>query len=142
MPPVRDQRSRSIGVDSIASTERGLLVGTVLNLEEQAAFVGARYAYMHGLRYVPDLMFEADAVRGARHGYLSAQMLLSYPIDSSIKLLAGKTLVTDSIQLDRVEWNWTGGVEIRLGRMRIYGGSRSLGSIVPYAKEFRLAYFF
>jgi hypothetical protein len=76
-------------------------------------------------------MFEADAVRGARHGYLSAQMLASYPIDSSIKLLAGKTLVTDSIQLDRVEWNWIGGVEIRLGRMRIYGGSRSLGSIVP-----------
>ena len=61
-------------------------------------------------------MVEADAVRGARHGYLSAQMLPSYPIDSSIKLLAGKTLVTDSIQLDRLEWNWTG-VEIRLGRM-------------------------
>jgi hypothetical protein len=142
VPPVRDHRSRSIGVESIASAERGLLVGSVLNLEEQAAFVGARYAYMHGIKYVPDVMIEADAVRGVRHGYVSAQMLLSYPIDGSIKLLGGKAFVADSIRFDRTQWNWTGGVEIRLGRMRIYGGSRSLGSIVPYAKEFRLAYFF
>ena len=127
VPPVRDHRSRSIGVESIASAERGLLVGSVLNLEEQAAFVGARYAYMHGIKYVPDVMVEADAVRGARHGYLSAQMLLSYPIDGSIKLLGGKAFVADSIRFQRTQWNWTGGVEIRLGRMRIYGGNRSLG---------------
>jgi hypothetical protein len=114
----------------------------VFNLEEQAGYVGARWAYLHGIKYVPDVIVEADAVRLARGGYVSAQLLASYPIDGSIKLLAGKDFTTDSITFDRTQASWVAGLEIRLGRMRIYGGSRSLGPVVPYAKEFRLAYFF
>ena len=141
VPPERDTHTGSIGIESIAATERGFLAGGVFNLEEQGAFVGARYAYLHGIKYLPDAIVEADAVRSARRAYVSAQFLLSYPVDASIKLLGGRSFVTD-IRLDGREWGWIAGVEIRLGRMRIYGGSRSWGAIVPYAKEFRVAYFF
>jgi len=141
MPPARTARRTSIGIESIASTERGFLAGGLFNLEEQGAYVGARYAYLHGIKYLPDAMIEADAIGTGRRGYVSTQLLLSYPIDASIKVLGGRVFVTD-IRLDRREWDWLAGVEIRLGRMRIYGGSRSWGPLVPYAKEFRLAYFF
>lgn len=142
VPPRRHDSDGSIGVAPVAATERGFLVGGIFNLGEQLGFVAARYAYLHQLRYLPDVMVEVDAVRAVRRGYVAGQLLGSYPIDGSIKVLAGRTFVTDSFRFDRRQWNWTAGLEIRLGRMRFYGGSRSLGPIVPDAKEFRLAYFF
>ena len=42
--------------------------GTTVNLEGQGVFVGARYGYLHGIRYVPDLLVEADVVRTTTRG--------------------------------------------------------------------------
>lgn len=142
VPPARDPRSTSIGISHIAATERGFLVGSIVRLPEQGVFVGARYAHLHGMRYVPDLMVEVDAIQTTRRGYLSAQFLFSHPIDATTKIMAGRALVTDSWRFDNRQWDWVVTAEFRLGPMRVSGTSRTWGPITQYSKEFRLAYFF
>jgi hypothetical protein len=142
VPPVRTTASASIGIPHIASTERGFLVGGTFKLQEQGVYVGARYAYLHGTRFVPDLILQVDAVQTTRQAYTTTHVLLSHPIDASTKVMAGKALVTDSWRFDNRQWDWYAGVELTLGSMRISGASRSWGPITNLSREFRLSYFF
>jgi hypothetical protein len=82
VPPPRSADRNSIGFDRFASTERGFMVGAQLNAEQQGAFVGARYAFLLGDTWVPDIMFQADALFVGTT-YLSSQIMISYPIDGS-----------------------------------------------------------
>jgi hypothetical protein len=54
----------------------------------------------------------------------------------------GKSLVTDSLNFSRRQWDTVGTIEVRLGDMRISATTRSIGSIRGGAKEFRLFYAF
>jgi len=104
--------------------------------------VGARYAYFLGDRFVPDLMAQADAVFTRRKHYVSAQLMMSYPLDGSTTLMGGRVLVIDAFEPHGHQWDWIGGVEFSVGRMRIFAGLRNPGPITGASKEVRLAYVF
>ena len=142
VPPPHSRESTSIGLERFGSTDRGLLAGTLLNVADQGGFVGARYAYFLGDRFIPDLMAQADAVVTRRKHYLSAQFMMSYPLDGSTTLMGGRVLVVDVLELHSHHWDWMGGVEFSVGRMRIFAGLRNPGPITGASKEVRLAYLF
>jgi len=141
VPPARSDDRNSIGIDRFVSNERGFLAGVELNAEQQGFFVGARYAYLLGGRYVPDIVFQADAIFVGEQ-YLSSQVMVSYPIDGATNVMLGGGLVTDSLRFERRQWDWVGAVEFPLGRMRLYVACRSWGPLTKYTQEVRLAYFF
>jgi hypothetical protein len=87
-------------------------------------------------------MLQVDGVVTRQERYLSPQVLLSYPIDGFTKVMAGRSLVTDSLKFDRVQWDWVGTIEVRLGDMRISATTRSVGPLRTSAKEIRLFYAF
>jgi hypothetical protein len=142
VPPPRSLDRRSIGIERFMSGERGLVVGTQLNLEQQGLFVGARYSHLLGGTFVPDLMVQADAIVTTRQSYLAAQFLMTYPIDGSTTLLAGKALVADALQPGRHQWDWIAAIEFPVGNMRLYLASRSWGPVTQFSKEVRLSYLF
>ena len=142
VPPPRAEQSRSIGIDRFASTERGFLVGTHFNLNQQGVFVGARYGYLLPGAYIPDIMFEADAVATRKAQYVTTQMLVTYPIDGTTTIMAGGSFVTDSWRLERHTLDWIVAVEFPIGHMRLYVAKRSKGPITVFSKEVRLSYFF
>ena len=139
VPPARSKTSESIGIEHFASTERGFLVGTQISEELQGLFLGARYAYMLGGTFVPDLMIEADAVIGPQQQYLATQFLVAYPIDGSTTIMVGKALLTDSLSFERHQWDWVGAIEFPVGHMRIYAAFHSWGPITRFSKEFRVS---
>jgi len=67
---------------------------------------------------------------------------MSYPIDGATRVMFGRALTTDSLDFERRQVDWTGGVEVRMGHMRIYAGGRTSGSLIGRRGEIRLAYFF
>jgi hypothetical protein len=142
VPPPRREETGGIGLERFASTERGFLVGTQLNMEQQAVYGGARYAYLLGGTYVPDVMLEADGIVAARKRFVSAQALVSYPLDGSTTLMFGRGVIIDTAQMNRHQWDWIGAVEFPVGHMRIYFATRSYGPISRYSQEVRISYFF
>jgi hypothetical protein len=143
VPPARPVSSPSIGIGQFASTERGLLLGATFKMSGPGMLFGARYAYLHGIKYLPDVVLEADGhVTTRDQAYFSGEVLLSYPIDGSMKLLFGRAFVADVKQFDRQQWDWIAGVEFRMGRMRFNGAARSWGPVTQSSKEFSLSYFF
>ena len=74
--------------------------------------------------------------------YVSLQMLATYPIDGSTKVMAGKAFVSDVRHPTRTQWDWVAAVEFPVGHMRMYVASRSWGPITQFSKEVRLSYFF
>lgn len=142
VPPQQVERRTSVGIDGFSSTERGLLFGTHINMADQGLLVGARYAYFLGGRFVPDLLAEADAVVSRRKRYFSGQVMVTYPLDGTTTIMAGKALVVTPFAFGRQQWDWVAGLEFSLGRMRIYGGSRSPGPLTGGSKEVRLVYLF
>ena len=142
MPPPAKIGGNSIGVRSVSSNERHFMAGTVLNLDDPGLFAGGRYSFLTRSRYLPDLMLQVDGVVTRRDKYLSPQVLLSYPIDGITKIMVGQSLVTNSLSFDKVQWDWVGGIEVRLGDMRISAATRSVGPLRTSAKEFRLFYAF
>jgi len=142
LPPRLRPGTESIGFGGLSSSERGVLLGATLSVEEPGLLLGGRYSVLHGRKFVPDLVFEADGILTSDHAYLFSQFFLSYPIDSSTRVMGGRELVTDSISFDRRQWNWIGRIEVRLGRMRVSATTRSIGPVTGLSKEFRLAYFF
>lgn len=141
VPPARSDDRNSIGIDRFVSTERGFMAGIQVNLEQQGGFVGARYAYLLGGRWVPDVILQADAIFVGQT-YLSSQAMLAYPFDGATTIMFGGGLVTDSLRFERRQWDWVGAVEFPLGRMRLYVSARSWGPLTKYTQEVRLAYFF
>jgi hypothetical protein len=144
IPPERSggSSSSSIGISHIASVERGFLVGGTFKFQDLGALIGARYAFLHDIGFLPDLIIEANGVQTTRRSYITTQFLLSYPLDASTRIMAGRALVTDSWRFDNRQSDWYAGVELRLGPMRISAASRSWGPITNLSKEFRLVYFF
>jgi hypothetical protein len=143
LPREPEGKENFLNTKTFASTERGFMVGMTNLIEEPGVFVGGRYAFLNGKKYLPDLMLEADGILTTRgKGYLSTQFLLSYPIDATTKLMGGYGFVTDSVRFDRRQWDWIGAIEARLGFIRIYGATRTWGHIARSAVDFRVSYFF
>lgn len=142
VPPAPKSGGKSVGVRGTSSSERRLLVGTVLNVEAQGLFVGGRYSYLTSSMYLPDLMVQIDGIVTRNDKYLSPQFLLSYPLDGFTRIMAGRALVTDSLSFGNRQWDTVGTIEVRLGDMRISATTRSTGPVRGGAKEFRLFYAF
>ena len=86
VPPARSDDRNSIGIDRYVSTERGFMAGVQVNLEQQGGFVGARYAYLLGGKYVPDVILQADAIFVGQT-YLSSQAMVAYPFDGATTII-------------------------------------------------------
>jgi hypothetical protein len=143
MPPTRAPSSRSIGIRQFSSTERGLLLGYTFKNDRQGVMIGGRYSYLHGIRYLPDIVFESTGhVTTYRTSYVSNEVLLSYPIDGTVRARFGGALVTDSLTFANRQWDWIVGAEVKLGRMRVNAATRAYGPITQSSKEFSLSYFF
>jgi len=142
MPPPAEIGTESIGIRGVSSHERHFLAGTVLNVNDPGLFAGGRYSFLTRSRFLPDLMLQVDGIVTRKDKYLSPQVMLSYPIDGFTKIMAGQSMVTDSLTFDRVQWDWVGAIEVRLGDMRISAATRSVGPLRNSAKEFRLFYAF
>lgn len=77
-------------------------------------FVGGRYTFLHGVKFLPDVMPDAEGVATTRgKGLVSASFLLTYPIDAIPKVFGGVGLVTD---FDRLQRDWIGELEWRTRR--------------------------
>jgi hypothetical protein len=142
VPPPAEIGTDSIGIRGVSSHERHFLAGTVLNVNDPGLFAGGRYSFLTRSRFLPDLMLQVDGIVTRKDKYLSPQVMLSYPIDGFTKIMAGQSMVTDSLTFDRVQWDWVGAIEVRLGDMRISAATRSVGPLRNSAKEFRLFYAF
>jgi hypothetical protein len=142
VPKQADGRSKTPGVRGVSSSERRFLAGTALNNDEPGMFVGGRYSFLMPSIWVPDLMFQVDGVVTKHNRYLSPQFLLGYPLDGFTRIMVGKSLVTDTLDFSRRQWDTQGTIEVRLGEMRISATTRSTGPLRTTAKEFRLFYSF
>jgi hypothetical protein len=143
LPREPEVKENSLNIENFASTERGFMVGGTNLIAEPGVFVGGRYAFLNGKKYLPDLMLEADGILTTKgKGYLSTQFLLTYPIDATTKLMGGYGFVTDSLRFDRRQWDWIAAIEARLGYIRIYGAMRTWGFVTRSAVDFRISYFF
>jgi hypothetical protein len=142
-PPDPDAQGDSVGLNGFSSTERGVLLGGTSLADAPGLFLGGRYSVLHGVSYLPDLIFEFDGILTTRgKGYLSPQFSLAYPISVSTKLMGGVGLLTDTIDFSNRQWDWLAGLEVRLGHVQIYGGFRTSGSVNDEVIDIRLAYFF
>jgi hypothetical protein len=133
---------KSVGILGVSSSERFLLLGTALNLDEPGLLVGGRYSFLTHPLLVPDFVLETDGIVTRHKNYLSPQFLLSYPFDGFTRIMFGKSLVTDSLNFSSRQWDTVGTIEVRLGEMRISATARSIGPVRAVAKEFRLYYAF
>ena len=132
----------SVGILGVSSSERFLILGTALNMDEPGFLVGARYSFLTHSLIVPDFILETDSIVTRHKNYLSPQFLLSYPFDGFTRIMFGKSLVTDSWSFSPRQWDTVGTIEVRLGDMRISASARSIGPIRAVSKEFRLFYAF
>ena len=143
VPPTRAASSGSVGIRQFSSTERGLLLGYTFKNDRQGMMIGGRYSYLHGIRHLPDLIFESTAhVTTYGTAYVSNEVLLSYPIDGTVRARFGGALVVDSLTFESPQLDFVLGAEVKLGRMRVNAATRSFGRITRSSKEFSLSYFF
>jgi hypothetical protein len=142
MPAPPMSGGKSVGILGVSSSERFLLLGTALNVDEPGLLVGGRYSFLTHPLLVPDFVLETDGIVTRHKNYLSPQFLLSYPFDGFTRIMFGKSLVTDSLNFSSRQWDTVGTIEVRLGEMRISATARSIGPVRAVAKEFRLYYAF
>jgi hypothetical protein len=142
MPAPPMSGGKSVGILGVSSSERFLLLGTALNVDEPGLLVGGRYSFLTHPLLVPDFVLETDGIVTRHKNYLSPQFLLSYPFDGFTRIMFGKSLVTDSLNFSSRQWDTVGTIEVRLGDMRISATARSIGPVRAVAKEFRLYYAF
>jgi hypothetical protein len=142
-PPKPSQRNNSSYKGKFASTERGVLVGMTHLMPGVGMFVGGRYAFQNHYKFLPDLLFEADGiVSNSGKGFFTTDALLSYPIDATMKIMFGKSVVTDSLHYREYEKDWVLASEVTVGRVRFYTASRSWGKLTRSAVDFRVSLFF
>jgi len=140
-PPEPNLRRRSIEGGKYSNTESGILVGITNLMPKAGLLVGARYSFQNKYKFLPDLMFEADGIVNVLgKGFIATDAMLTYPIDAATKLMFGTGVITDSITYKQYQRDWIAAGEVRLGRLRLYGASRSWGPITKSAVDFR-AYF-
>jgi hypothetical protein len=133
---------KSVGILGVSSSERFLILGTALNVDEPGFLVGGRYSFLTRSLIIPDFILETDGIVTRHNNYLSPQFLLSYPFDGFTRIMFGKSLVTDSWDFSPRQWDTVGTIEVRLGDMRISASARSLGPVRAVSKEFRFYYAF
>lgn len=142
-PPDRKGQGHELGLNGFSSTERGLLLGGTSLADAPGIFLGGRYGFLHGINYLPDLIFQLDGILTTRgKGLLSSQFFLAYPISVATKVMGGAGLLTDTIDFKNRQWDWLAGLEVRLGHLQVYAGFRSSGSVNDETIDIRLAYFF
>jgi len=142
-PPKADLKRKTFDTGKFSGTERGFLAGITNLMPKAGFFLGGRYSFQNGYKFLPDLMFEADGIVNTDgKGYLTTDAMLTYPIDATTKFMFGTGVVTDSITYKQYQTDWIAAAEVRLGRMRIYAASRSWGPITKSAVDFRMSYFF
>ncbi|MFC2172182.1 hypothetical protein ACFLU6_06070 [Acidobacteriota bacterium] len=140
LPPDTGPDEKTVAIGGFASTERGWMVGGTTLISDPGFFVGGRYSFLHGVKFLPDLMLNAEGVVTIQgQGVFSTSFLLAYPIDAMTKVFGGVGLVTD---FERRQSDWTGGLEVRLGGTRVSIAGRTMGSLTHSALDFRLYYFF
>jgi hypothetical protein len=142
MPAPPKSGGDSVGIQGVSSSERFLLIGAAMNLDEPGFLLGGRYSFLTRPLLVPDFVLETDGIVTRHKNYLSPQFLLSYPFDGFTRIMFGKSLVTDSLKFTPRQWDTVGTIEVRLGDMRISASARSLGPVRAVSKEFRLYYAF
>jgi hypothetical protein len=140
LPPDTTPDQKTVAIGGFSSTERGLMVGGTTLISDPGLFVGGRYSFLHGVKFLPDLMLDAEGVVTTQgKGFFSAAALLSYPIDAITRVFGGIGLVSD---FESQQTDWIGGLEVRLGGTRISIAGRTMGSLTSSAMDFRLYYFF
>jgi len=133
---------KSVGILGVSSSERFLILGTALNVDEPGFLVGGRYSFLTRSLIIPDFILETDGIVTKHKNYLSPQFLVSYPFDGFTRIMFWKSLVTDSWNFSPRQWDTVGTIEVRLGEMRISASARSIGPVRAVAKEFRFYYAF
>jgi hypothetical protein len=143
MPPRTEPNSTSLGVENFSGTERGILLGGTSLIADPGVFLGGRYSFLNGYKFLPDLMLGADGVLTVEgRGYLALSTLLAYPLDAITKVFGGAGLVTDSLDFQNRQWDWIAGLEVRIGHLRFSAAGRSKGEIANSGFDFRIFYFF
>jgi hypothetical protein len=143
MPPRTEPNSNALGVEDFSGTERGFLLGGTSLIADPGVFLGGRYSFLNGFRFLPDLMLEADGVLTVEgRGYLALSALLAFPLDAITKVFGGAGLVTDSLGFQNRQWDWIAGLEVRIGHLRFSAAGRSKGEIANSGFDFRIFYFF
>ncbi len=137
-PPLPDKPT--VPINGFSSTERGFMFGATTVTSAPGFFFGARYSFLTGSRFVPDLMLQVDPVLTIDgEGFFSSAAMLSYPIGAVTKVIGGVGFVTD---FDEDQWDWIGGFEFKLSGFRISFTGRTGGNVTNSAMDLRLYYFF
>jgi hypothetical protein len=143
LPPSSTATRKTVAVEGFSATETGIQIGLTTLIWDPGLFFGGRYSFLHGSKIIPDVMLNAEAVLTSRGStYLSTSILASYPIDAITKVFGGVGLVTDSITFENRQMDWIGGLEFRIGGVRISLAGRTMGPITESAIDLRLYYFF
>jgi hypothetical protein len=143
VPPPEEVYGDSLGVNGHSATERGILLGGTTMLDTPGLYLGGRYGILHGSMLLPDLIVEANGIVTSRgKGFLATQFLMAYPISVASKVVGGTSLLTNSLSFRQRQWDWVGGLEMRLGHFQLYLGFRTPGSLNDESFDFRLSYFF
>lgn len=142
LPPTSDPDRKTKADDNFSATERGVKLGITTLIWNPGVFLGGRYSFLHGSKF-PDLMLEAEGVLTTEGKfYFSTAVLASYPIDAITKVFGGVGLVTEPAESGEPQWDLIGGLEFRVGGVRVSATGRTMGPITESALDFRLYYFF
>jgi len=143
LPPDTAPDKKKVAIEGFSATERGMMVGVTTLISDPGFFIGGRYSFLHGSKIIPDVLLDAEGVLTIQgKGFFSTTIRASYPIDATTKAFGGVGLVTNSINFDNRQLDWLGGLEIRVGGVRVSIAGRTMGSLTESALDFRLYYFF
>lgn len=143
LPPRAQTTTDGVAVNDFSATERGLAVGITTVASDPGFYVGGRYAFLHGVKALPDLLVQAEQVLTVfGDGFTSGALLFSYPIDAMTKVFGGGGVVAETRDLELWQQDWIGGLEFRFGGSRISVSGRSLGDLTRSALDVRFFYFF
>jgi len=140
MPPKLRPDRPTVPEDAFSSTENGFMLGVSTMTSSPGFFVGARYSFLHGAKWFPDVLLQADPIVTIEgEPFFSSALLLSYPLGAVTKVVGGAGYVTD---FDAHQWDWIGGFEFKIGGVRVSFTGRTLGDVTHSAMDLRLYYFF
>ncbi len=143
LPPDTASDKKAVAIEGFSATERGMMTGATTLISDPGFFIGGRYSFLHGSKIIPDVLLDAEGVVTTQgKGFFSTTIRASYPIDAITKLFGGVGLVTDSFTFENRQLDWLGGLEVRVGGMRLSIAGRTMGSLTGSALDFRIYYFF
>ena len=138
--PPASAPERESSIDNFSSTERGVMFGLTTVGFDPGVFFGERYSFLHGSKFIPDLLLQADPVLTfGGQGLFSTAALASYPISAMSKVLIGVGFISD---FEESQWDLIAGLEFRPGGFRLSVTGRTLGKVTESVLDLRLFYFF